>query len=124
MTTAVHVSVVPDDTLERICLVALNGELDHTNAERFRRDLQEAVGSQPSDIVIDLTGLTFCDSTGVQVFLAIRRLVHDRGCALSLANPQPRLSRLFHLTGLGPAFGLRPTVAEAVEAVRSGRPRA
>ncbi|GAA3079779.1 STAS domain-containing protein [Streptosporangium carneum] len=121
MTAVVHVTAVPDDTLEQVSVLALSGELDYTNAERFRHDLHEAVGPEPRDLVIDLTDLSFCDSTGIQVFLAVRKLVHDRGCGIALANPHHRLERLFHLTGLTQAFGIRPTVAEAVESLRSRR---
>ncbi|MEV8634829.1 STAS domain-containing protein [Streptosporangium sp. NPDC051023] len=121
MTTAVRVTVVPNDTLEQVSLLALAGELDYTNAERFRHDLHEAIGSEPRDLVIDLTDLSFCDSTGIQVFLGVRRLIQDRGCGISLANPHQRLKRLFHLTGLIHAFGIQPTVTEAVESLRVRR---
>ncbi|MEV4093939.1 STAS domain-containing protein [Streptosporangium saharense] len=123
MTTVVHVTVAPgDDAPEVILLVALAGELDYTNAERFRHDLHEAVGSEPRDLVIDLTELTFCDSTGIQVLLGVRRLVQARGRRIALANPHQRLKRLFHLTGLAEAFGVQPTVALAVEAMTSQTP--
>ncbi|MEV7013632.1 STAS domain-containing protein [Streptosporangium sp. NPDC051022] len=121
MTTAVHVTVVSGDAPEQMSLLALAGELDYTNAERFRHNLLEAIGSEPRDLVIDLTELTFCDSTGMQIFLTVRKLVQDRGCGIALANPHSRLERLFHLTGLAQAFGVQPTVAEAVEALRSRR---
>ncbi len=119
MTTAVNVTVVPHDIPGQVSLIALAGELDYTNAERFRHDLQEAIGAEPHDLVVDLTDLSFCDSTGIQVFLGVRKLVQARGNGIALANPHHRLKRLFHLTGLSEAFGIRPTVAEAVEALRS-----
>ncbi|GAA4234208.1 anti-sigma B factor antagonist/stage II sporulation protein AA (anti-sigma F factor antagonist) [Streptosporangium album] len=119
MSTAVHVTAVSDDTLEDVCMLALAGELDYTNAERFQHDLQESIGSEPCDLIIDLSDLTFCDSTGIQVFLAVRKLVHDRGRIIVLARLHPRLERLFHLTGLTSAFSVQSTVDDAVELLRS-----
>ncbi|MDP9864153.1 MULTISPECIES: STAS domain-containing protein [Streptosporangium] len=121
MSTAVHVTAVSDGTveLEHVSLLALTGELDYTNAERLQHDLQELLGTQSCDLVIDLSGLAFCDSTGIQIFLAIRKLVHGRGASITLAQLHPRLERLFHLTGLTHAFDIQPTVGDAVEALRS-----
>ncbi|WP_326826649.1 STAS domain-containing protein [Streptosporangium sp. NBC_01756] len=119
MSAAVHVTAVSDDTLEDVTMLALAGELDFTNAERFHHDLQESIGSEPCDLIIDLSDLTFCDSTGIQIFLAVRKLVHDRGNTIALARLHPRLERLFHLTGLTDAFSVQPTVDDAIELLRS-----
>ncbi|GAA3423784.1 STAS domain-containing protein [Streptosporangium sandarakinum] len=125
MSTAVHVSTVPDDAVaasggpaEGVSLLAVSGELDYTNAERFRHDLLGSIGSDRQHLVIDLAGLSFCDSTGIRVFLAIRKLVQDRGGNLAIADPHPRIRRIFHLTGLTNAFAVHPTVEEAVGFLR------
>jgi anti-sigma B factor antagonist len=121
VSAAVLVTAVSDDTLEleEVSLLALTGELDYTNAERLQHDLQEAIGPGARDLVIDLTDLSFCDSTGIQVFLTIRKITQDRGGSIALTSLQPRLEKLFYLTGLAPAFGIQPTVTDAVEAFRS-----
>ncbi|MFD0887377.1 STAS domain-containing protein [Streptosporangium algeriense] len=122
MTTVVRVTVVPGDGPEGILLLSLGGELDYTNAERFRHDLFEAVGAEPRDLVVDLTELSFCDSSGLQVLLGVRGLVQARGRRIALANPHQRLKRLFHLTGLTEAFCVQPTVTRAVEIMTSQTP--
>jgi anti-sigma B factor antagonist/stage II sporulation protein AA (anti-sigma F factor antagonist) len=126
VSAAVTVTAVSNDTLEddlleleEMSLLALTGELDYTNAERLQHDLQEAIGPRARDLVIDLSDLSFCDSTGIQVFLAVRKITQDRGGSIALTGLQPRLERLFHLTGLASAFGIQPTVTDAVEVFRS-----
>jgi anti-sigma B factor antagonist len=126
VSAAVTVTAVSNDTLEddlleleEMSLLALTGELDYTNAERLQHDLQEAIGPGARDLVIDLSDLSFCDSTGIQVFLAVRKITQDRGGSIALTGLQPRLERLFHLTGLASAFGIQPTVTDAVEVFRS-----
>jgi anti-sigma B factor antagonist len=129
MSTAVTVTAVSNDTLdndilklEEMSLLALTGELDYTNAERLQYDLQEAIGPGARDLVIDLADLSFCDSTGIQVFLTIRKITQNRGGSIALTSLQPRLEKLFHLTGLASAFGIQPTVTDAVEIFRSRQP--
>ena len=126
MSAAVLVTAVSNDPLEdnpleqeRVSLLALAGELDYTNAERLQHDLQEAIGPEVRNLVMDLTDLGFCDSTGIQVFLTIRKITQDRGGNIALTNLQPRLEKLFHLTGLAPAFGIQPTVIDALKVFRS-----
>lgn len=121
MSAAVRVTDVSDPTVQETLLLALAGELDYTNTERFRHDLQQAIGQGRGDLVMDLTELTFCDSTGIQAFLNTRKTVQDRGGNIVLVNLHPRLERLFHLTGLAQAFGIQPTVADAVESLRSSQ---
>lgn len=121
LVTAVSNDPLEDDPLEqeKVSLLALIGELDYTNAERLQHDLQEAIGPGVCNLVIDLTDLSFCDSTGIQVFLTIRKITQDRGGSIALTSLQPRLEKLFHLTGLAPAFGIQPTVTDAVKVFRS-----
>ena len=121
LVTAVSNNPLEDNPLEqeKVSLLALIGELDYTNAERLQHDLQEAIGPEVRNLVIDLTDLSFCDSTGIQVFLTIRKITQDRGGSIALTNLQPRLEKLFHLTGLAPAFGIQPTVIDALKVFRS-----
>ncbi|MBB2914803.1 anti-sigma B factor antagonist/stage II sporulation protein AA (anti-sigma F factor antagonist) [Streptosporangium becharense] len=119
MSTAVHVTRVLEPVVENTVLLALAGELDYDNATRFDHDTHEAIAEHHGDVVIDLTDLSFCDSTGMQILLKVRRAVHDRGGRLILVNPHSRVARLLHLTGLIQAFEVRPTLAEAAEALHA-----
>ncbi|MEV4184725.1 STAS domain-containing protein [Streptosporangium canum] len=100
-------------------VIALSGDLDFTNAEQLRDDIQAALTPDHRDLVLDLTGLDFCDSTGIRIFLAIRKLLQERGGAVALAGLNPRLTRIFRLTGLVHAFTVQPTAADAVTLLRS-----
>ncbi|GAA3001159.1 STAS domain-containing protein [Streptosporangium longisporum] len=122
MSAAVRVTDVSDPAVKEMLLLAVAGELDYSNAERFHHDLHQAIGQAGGDLVIDLTELTFCDSTGIQTFLNARKAVQDRGGSIVLVNLHPRLERLFHLTGLLQAFGVQPTVADAVSSLRPSQP--
>ncbi|MEU6412984.1 STAS domain-containing protein [Microbispora sp. NPDC046933] len=108
---------VADHVAEHVLVVALEGALDYTNAERLRRDVEAALGEEHRELVLDLSGLNFCDSTGIRILLSVRKLMQERHGAVTLAGLNARLARIFRVTGLISAFTVAPGLAEAVEAV-------
>ncbi len=79
-------------------VVALHGELDLTSAPAFERELQEAAGSKPTRIVIDLSGLDFMDSTGLRALLQARERANEDGHQLSLRRGPHQVQRVLELT--------------------------
>jgi anti-sigma B factor antagonist len=88
-------------TVIRVC-----GELDISSRERVESALVAAIASAGTDIVVDLGELTFCDSTGLSLFIIVSNQARARGSALSFANVPPLVRRLFTIAGLGETFGL------------------
>ncbi|GLX08826.1 anti-sigma-B factor antagonist [Microbispora sp. NBRC 16548] len=98
-------------------VVALDGALDYTNAERLRQDVEAALGEEHRELVLDLSGVNFCDSTGIRILLSVRKLIQERNGAVTLASLNARLARIFRVTGLISAFVVVPGLTEAVDAV-------
>ena len=67
-------------------VVALAGDLDIATAPSLRDELSGVV-VQGDDVVVDLTGLRFIDSTGLGVLVAARRDAIDRGHKVTLRVP-------------------------------------
>lgn len=81
--------------------VALSGELDHCNASKIRRQLDDLLADE--DILrlcLDLSDLTFMDSSGIGVLLGRLRILQQRGGSLAVKNMSQPIAKLFHLTGL------------------------
>ncbi|MGI5359018.1 STAS domain-containing protein [Streptomyces sp. CA-252508] len=97
-------------------VVTIGGELDHDGVGL----LEEAVGSlREQDVhrlLLDLSELTFMDSSGVNAFLRAQRGSRAGGGWVRLANPQPSVLRVIELVGLGEAIPLYPTVGDALAA--------
>ncbi|GII61146.1 anti-sigma factor antagonist [Sphaerisporangium krabiense] len=93
--------------------LVLTGELDHGSASALQRAFDEAYAAEARYLVIDLTGLTFCDSTGISVFLGARRALAAREGGVVLAGLNQRIERIFRLTGVARAFATYPTAEEA-----------
>jgi anti-anti-sigma factor len=82
-------------------VVVLTGELDLLSVPSLRRRLQEAPGG--SEVIVDLSGVTFMDCSTVTPLLEARQRFGPR---LLLRRPSPAALRLLQLTGLLESFAL------------------
>jgi anti-anti-sigma factor len=85
-------------------IVALNGELDLASAPELERELREAEATNPSRVVIDLSGLGFMDSTGLQALLRTRERAGASTYELALRRGPHQVQRVFELTKTAEAF--------------------
>jgi len=84
-------------------LVEVSGELDIRTCERLER-IVGAVADQGERVVLDLSALTFCDSTGLAVFVRLHKRAQAAGGVLVLRSPLPRVANVLTLTGLDRLF--------------------
>ncbi|MGW3291289.1 STAS domain-containing protein [Streptomyces sp. NPDC001002] len=82
-------------------LITLAGEIDLTSAPLVRTALAQCRREGVHTLDIDLTAVTFCDCSGLNVFLYAAQGVTAAGGALRLHHPPPTLSLILHLTGSG-----------------------
>ena len=81
-------------------VVVLAGELDIGTSQRVKDALDELDQAPPSRLVIDLSRLSFVDSTGLAMFVALeRRCRANGGPALVIRPGPPAVQRLFELVG-------------------------
>ena len=82
----------------RVLRAELSGELDHHGARAvLDRQIDLAL---PRELVLDLSGLTFTDSSGIAVLLrAWKGMIHIRG-AIKIVNTPDQAARVFRAAGL------------------------
>jgi len=99
----------------RYTIVRVSGDVDLASAPRLRQSLSE-LGSGVAVVVIDLSGVTFMDSSGLSVLLSMREqlLAPDESTQLRLVISQSALTRLFDVTGLNDIFEIFSTCDQAV----------
>jgi anti-sigma B factor antagonist len=87
-------------------IVTTAGEIDLYTAPRLQIDLAAIVddAAPAARIVIDMSGVEFCDSTGMNVLLSCLRQVRERGGELELAAPRPAVMKILQVTGLDSVF--------------------
>jgi anti-sigma B factor antagonist len=109
-----HVSV--SDSPGDAVIVTVLGNLDVDSAGGLRAVLDQALQRPVPRVVIDLTRVDFCDSTGLSAFvLGHNRAVHAGGW-VRLAGPNAWVRRLLDSVGLTRRLGVHPTVADALSA--------
>ncbi len=84
------------------CLyVLLCGELDEHSASYTRITLDE-IFDKPNfeKIIIDLSELTFMDSTGIGVLIGRYKRMREKEIPIYIANPSSHAEKIFKMTGL------------------------
>jgi anti-sigma B factor antagonist len=90
----------PDTVLE------VRGEIDLSNASELRDALAQAGDVGGGRVVVDLSAVEFLDSTALGVLVAGAKRLREDGGDLVIRAPQPRIRRVFELTGLDRVFDL------------------
>jgi anti-sigma B factor antagonist len=86
--------------------VIVSGEIDLYTAPRLHSELAAVIASAApaSRVIIDLSGVEFCDSTGMNVLLSCLSQVKERGGELELAAPRLAVRKILQVTGLDSVF--------------------
>ena len=88
-------------------IVTISGEIDLYTAPRLHSELAAVLADgMPARVVIDMSGVEFCDSTGMNVLLSCLRRVRERGGELEIASPKPAVRKILQVTGLDSVFTL------------------
>ncbi len=101
---------------DRWSVLAVQGEVDVATAPKLREKLIDLVNGGSSYIVIDLSGVEFLDSTGLGVLVGGLKRVRTLDGELTLVCDEPRILKVFEITGLTKVFTMHATVDEAVSA--------
>jgi len=87
------------DLGEDRCELQLEGELDLWSVERLQAVLQRVARDNVA-IAVGLQGCEFVDSTGIALFLQVRRQLEDEGGRLILYGCSDQVFRVFTVAGL------------------------
>ena len=78
------------------------GDIDYSTAGQ----LAEAIDGREGDVVIDVAGVGFIDSSGIRALIASQQGLEARSSTLTIRNPSPAVRRLFQLSSLEEFFNL------------------
>ncbi|MEV4159019.1 STAS domain-containing protein [Nonomuraea dietziae] len=97
--------------------IALQGELDMLTASWLSQELDQ-IFAEPGQkrLILDLSGLTFCDSSGLGAMIKAYNHAQQTGGKVALVGARERLRHLLFRTGLDRYLPHYPTLAEAESA--------
>ncbi len=85
-------------------MVTVRGEVDLYTAPQLHSALVDALDDGAHRLVVDMSGVEFCDSTGMNVLLSGMKRSREKGGDLELAAPRPAVTKILEVTGLDGVF--------------------
>ena len=86
---------------KRILSVFISGELDHHSAREIREQTDMAINRHsPSLLVLDFSGVTFMDSSGIGLIMGRYKLMSELSGDILVANPNDNILRLLKLASV------------------------
>ena len=88
-------------------VVRLTGDVDMATSAAIRNALSELVDCGHIAVVVDLSEVSFMDSSGLHVLVDTHRRLLEQGGKVVLQEPGPVVDRLLHVSGFAPMFGIK-----------------
>jgi anti-sigma B factor antagonist len=115
-----------DTTLEGVgfgddvAVLVAGGEIDHAASPQLRRCIDDCIDAGGRRLVLDLSPVSFIDSTAIGVLVGAVLRLHELGegsLAVVCADENQRVQRIFEIAGIDGLIGLRHSRAGALSAL-------
>lgn len=90
---------VSTENIDDIVVVNVTGEVDAHTADQVRSAIEAGI-APGARLLVDLSGVSFLDSTGLGVFVTVLKHLREQDGSLDLVVTSPRVMKVFELTGL------------------------
>jgi anti-sigma B factor antagonist len=112
-------TVTTESVAPRTVVLSAVGELDHDSRGVLADAADAAVRTGHDRLILDLSGVTFCDSGGLALFVELHKNAAAGDGQLRLARCRAQVSAVLHATNLDRILALHSTVDAAVRAALS-----
>jgi anti-sigma B factor antagonist len=85
-------------------VVSVAGELDIATADQAYSYITEVIDGRPAPVTVDLSGVTFCDASGLGALARLARHARAAGRQFMLISARPSVLKIMRITGLDRAF--------------------
>jgi anti-sigma B factor antagonist len=100
-------------------LVTLKGELDVAVAPMVRERLSGLIAGRPEGLILDITDISFMDSSGLNLFIVAFKSLREHEGRLAIVADKALTLRLFEIAGLSSMLNVVATREDARSAIRS-----
>jgi anti-sigma B factor antagonist len=101
---------------ERPNILPLEGEIDLHVSPDVAESLRTMTAKKPKEVVIDLTKVTYLDSSGLAVLIEAMQNVQEYGGRFAVAGVQESVKHIFDIARLDQVFQIFPDVDSALSA--------
>jgi anti-sigma B factor antagonist len=113
-----------ENLVDGVYVISLVGDADLYTAPELKEHLLGAIARNGKRIVVDLSAVTFIDSTSLGVLVRGERRLRPTGGRLALVCSDPGISKVFTITALDrifPIYGSRDEAVAALAVTANGR---
>jgi anti-sigma B factor antagonist len=104
-------------TADGYAVVTVAGDVDISTSPDLRAALGAAARSDTRAIVVDLSEVSFVDSTALGVLVGSYTATRNAGGRFAVVNDHEAVLKVLRITALHDVLGVRPTLTDAVAAV-------
>jgi anti-sigma B factor antagonist len=105
---------IVDQWIGETLVVKVIGEIDVASAPQLQAHLDSTALAGADTVVVDLTGVTFIDSTALEVLVGVHRRQAEAGGQLRLVITEPSILKVFDITDLAGTLSIVAGVDEAL----------
>jgi anti-sigma B factor antagonist len=106
----------PVPSQDRPNVLPLEGEIDLHVSPSIAASLQMMIEKKPSKLIVDLSHVTYIDSSGLAVLIEGMQNVEERGGTFALVGLQEMVRAIFEMARLDQVFRIFPDVETALAA--------
>jgi anti-sigma B factor antagonist len=111
-----------EDAGPAVAILVVGGEVDFEVSPQLKARIMRAIKSGKRRLILDLTDVTFIDSTAIGVLAgAIERLDETGGGSLSIVCAHEKVIQIFEITGLDSVVTVHPSREDALAALAMAR---
>ncbi|HHV72354.1 MAG TPA: STAS domain-containing protein [Clostridia bacterium] len=88
-------------------LLQAEGEIDVYTSSQLKEKINALLDNGVKELVIDLSNVSYIDSTGLGIFIGTLRNLKERGGRMELLSPTPRVKKVLNITGLDRVFDIK-----------------
>jgi anti-sigma B factor antagonist len=97
-----------------VTIIEATGEMDMATAPQLREEIIDLVTAGPRRVLLDVSRVSFLDSSGLSVLVGGLKRLREHGATLELVGPQERVLKVLRITGLTKTFTIFDTVDAAL----------
>jgi stage II sporulation protein AA (anti-sigma F factor antagonist) len=103
---------------DQLTVMSVKGDLTSERTEEFRKAITDRLEAKIRDFVLDLKGMEFVDSKGLESLLWAQEQCGERLGQVRLAAATDSVAKILEITRLAPRFDCHPDVDSAIKSLR------